>query len=112
MKAIEWLKNNTNDQEIILSGYINGGLIPSISGRTVLLGHGHETLNFYNKYYEMRLFFSINHIDKEIKFLKKHNIKYIFYSNLEKNIGKWTPQNKEYLQKIFNNQEIEIYKVL
>jgi hypothetical protein len=112
IEAIEWLKNNANDQETILSGYINGGLIPSISGRTVLLGHGHETLDFYGKYHEMRFFFSINHNDKEIEYLNKYDINYIFYSDLEKKIGKWTPQNKEYLEKVFDNQEIQIYKVL
>ncbi len=111
LSALKWLKKNTKDQEIILSEYINGGLIPSITGRTVFLGHTIETVNFYNKYYEMFFFFAVNNNKKEIQFLDENNINYIFYSNLEKQLGEWSPQNKKYLRKVFDNQEIQIYKV-
>ena len=50
--------------------------------------------------------------DEIKRILDKYNIKYIFYSDLEKKLGEWTPDNKNYIKEVFDNQKVKIYKII
>ncbi len=107
-----WLKNNTPPTTIILSDLYNGNLIPGRIGRFVYVGHGVETLFFESKLARMAWFFSTNRFDnKKIKFLKHNRINYVFYSPNEKGIGKFNPDEKPYLKKVFQQGNTSIYQV-
>ena len=113
IEAMKWLKENTDEESIVFSDMLNGNIIPGITARTVFLGHVHETNDFKRKYKEAVWFFSTNKNDSlEQKFLKINNISHIFYSNSEKKIGDWIPENKKYLKKVFENKKVKIYQVL
>ncbi len=112
-QAIDWLKNNLQEQDNILSTYIQASIIPGITGKSVFIGHSHETINSERKYKQMQWFFTDENNDElHLQFLKQNNITYIFYGPREKKLGAWAPQNKKYLEKVFSNEKIEIYKVL
>ena len=112
-QALDWLKNNLKEEDTILSEYMQGNIIPGITGKSVFIGHGHETVDSERKYKQMEWFFSDENNDElHLRFLKQNNITYITYGASEKEIGNWTPQNKKYLEKVFDNEEVQIYKVL
>jgi hypothetical protein len=108
----KWLKNNTNEDDVILTDLYNGNLIPGRIMRKVYVGHGVETLFFDNKFMRMVWFFSFDEADdKKEKFLRDNNIDYIFYSGNEKGIGDYNPAEKNYLEPVFHFGDTDIYKV-
>ncbi len=108
----QWLKQNTPEGTVILTDLYNGNLIPGRIGRKVFIGHGVETLFFDSKVYKMAWFYAINNLDdKKQRFLKNNNIDYVFYSNNEDHLGAFQPQDKDYLKKVFDQGEAQIYKV-
>lgn len=115
IEAITWLKKNTPSESIIFSHYSekSGGLIPVFSIRKVYAGHWAETVAFRKKIMEIRWFFEKNNYDLAKKeFLKENKINYLFYSNEEKELGNFQPDEKFYLKKLFENSEAKIYQVI
>lgn len=88
-----------------------GNVIAGFSGRTVFIGHPVETSGFTQKMIDVNWFFQENNGDNEKKeFLRKNNVNYIYFSDEEKQMGSFTPGEKDYLKKIFENNETEIYQ--
>lgn len=113
INAMKWLKYNTKENDIILSEYNNSNMIPGISGKTVFLGHHIETALSQKKNKYVKWFFSTQeNSDKHYEFLIKNKITHIFYGESEKKLGNWNPDKEYYLEKIFENQNTKIYKVL
>jgi len=111
--AFDWLKSNLDSQEVILSSDASGGLIPGFSARRVYVGHGVETINFWQKRAESQWLFKADHdIEKELEFLQKRNIDYIYFSFREKKLGNFKPEDKPYLQQVFNQGDYFVYKIL
>jgi len=109
-ESMLWMKENIDLHSVILA---SESFIPAISGRAVYIGHRIETINYYDKERELRLFFAINNNDDEkIVFLRHNKISHIFYGSNEKSMGKFSPEQKEYLQKIYENEEVQIYEVV
>ena len=110
--ALDWYKKAAVDSDIILASYERGNLIPGLTGKKVYLGHPIETVGFKEKRAEMEYFFSFDVFNPEkIEFLKQNKITYIFYSDFEKKLGAYDPATKPYLQSVYKNNEVEIYKV-
>ncbi len=111
--TLAWYKENSQDQDIILTGLENGGLLPGLTGRKVFFGHPIETIGFENKRKQAEFFYS-NNEDAELKkeFLKNNQISYVFYSDFEKKLGDFNPMLSDYLQEVYNNENVGIYKVI
>lgn len=110
--SYEFLKNEMSGDDVILSGIINGNAIPGVAGRKVYLGHVNvETLYYDSKLAYAQRFFKNNTDDeKKINFLRQNNIKYIYYSQYEKELGNFHPAEKNYLEQIYSNDFAVIYK--
>lgn len=125
--AMQWLKNNTLKNAIILntSEVHTGNLIPAFAIRKTYIGHGVETAYAQQKQQEVTWFFNTNNNDKaKYDFLKKNNINYVFFSKGEEDsqlpkesreseeaVG-FQPQEKNYLKLVYENKFVNIYKVL
>jgi len=112
-EAMIWLKNNTQEDEIILSNYSSGNRIAGLTGRTVYLGHGIQTINWEKKYENLKWFFSNNDnlIERE-KFLKDNRIDYLFFGVKERNLGGFSPGKLVNLKNVYNNDGVSIYKFI
>jgi len=112
LQAALWLKDHSSDQEAILASAWNGTVLPSIIARPVFFGHIHQTLDFISKRRLLNQFFQENNQDQEKnKFLREYNIDYVFYTQREKLLGDFNPDLKDYLEKVYTNPEVNIYKV-
>lgn len=112
-EAVKWLKNVNSRNEIILSENRMGNIIPSITGGLVYIGHGHQTVNWTDKLLETEEWFFKNNkfdVQKE-EWLKSENIDYLFWSEQEKDLGDFEPEQKKYLEKVFKNSEVKIFKI-
>ncbi len=111
-EAMDWIKENTTKDSSILASNFMGNLIAGFSGRAVFSGHAAETAKFAEKMDDLNWFFG-NNLDDERKkeFLKKYNLDYVFCSNLEKQMGNFKPEEKKYLETVYQNSQVVIYKV-
>ncbi|MFH1900154.1 MAG: hypothetical protein ABIJ83_02705 [Patescibacteria group bacterium] len=108
----EWLRQNVAVDEVILADLYDGNIIPGRIGRKVFVGHGVETLFFISKVKEMNWFFSANNFDEKKKyFLEQNSIDFVFFSPGADDLGDFEPSEKEYLKEVYENEEVEIYKV-
>jgi len=109
--AMLWLRENTEEESIVLSSYETGNLIPAFSIRQVYLGHEHQTAQFERKASETERFFQKNNDDGKIAFLKENKIDYFFFGPEEKKLIQFNPDEKDYLKRVFSNNQATIYKV-
>jgi hypothetical protein len=112
MEPMLWLRNNSSENSIILSSYSNSNLIPAFSLRKVYLGHWGMTADAEKKEAGVKLFFAKYSPTQQKSFLKANSIDYIFYGQEEKKIKNFNPEKADYLEKVYQNSEVEIYKVL
>ena len=113
VEAATWLKTIPRDKIIFNSANNVINFIPAFSGRTVYVGHGVETPFFGEKQKEVDWFFAKNRPEEiERNFLIKRNIDYIFYSDDERKLGDYNPENKSYLKEVYSNPKVKIYQVL
>ncbi len=112
IEATKWLKQNSPQESIVLSSFYNGNVIPYYADRFVYVGHGPMTINFEEKFKESENFYSGNFSVNEVSdFLKNRKINYVFYSDEEKRMGKFNPEQYDFLEKVYQNGGAEIYKV-
>ncbi len=110
MKAISWLDNNTDNNDIIFSSNETGNFIPGRSGNTVYLGHWAQTIDYLNKLNIAKSIFSGTYTHKELdNFFHQNNIRYILYSNFERELGEGLDFST--YQKVFEENSVAIYKV-
>lgn len=102
-----WIKNNTNQNGIILTRFITGNMLPGISGRKVFIGHQISTINFPAKQAFVEKFYSNQMTIKEAqKFLKDNKIDYVFNGPEESSL---IPQTYPFLKPIFKNDLVVVY---
>ncbi len=107
-----WIQKNTDKEATILSNSYLGNIIPAFTNRDVFLGHWVETTNYQDKQEMARWFFGENNDDQQKKeFLENSQINYIFYSDIEEKMGKWNPDEKDYLENVYNQNGVKIFKV-
>jgi len=102
-----------NNEGAVLAEINTSHFIPAIAGKQVFAGHMIETIHFTEKLKEVNNFFRDNSNDSEkVEFLKKNNIRYVYFGPKEKELGFYEPEEKIYLRKIFTNPSASIYEFL
>jgi hypothetical protein len=111
-EAIRWLKENTTQNSIVLSDATNGNLIPAIALRTVYLGQWGMTADVSAKVILVKSFFETYNNKSRADFLRINKIDYLFYGAEEKTFTNFNPETVEYLENVYQNGEVVIYKVV
>ena len=108
-----WLKERAAGEDIILSSAISGNIIPAFTGRKVYIGHGHQTTDWYAKFYASELFFFGNNSadSKKNSWLKEQGIDYVFFGDKERSFGGFEPSSKPYLSPVYSSEHLIIYRV-
>lgn len=87
MEGIFWLSENTKPDDIVLSAYYAGTLIPAFSGNRVYLSWWYRLIeppNVWNTDATLMYFYSGSMPQADAyAFLKRENISYVFYSEQE-----------------------------
>jgi hypothetical protein len=112
MEAINFLDKNTAPNEVVLSHFFAGNLIPAYSGNTVYFGHPPETYQFWQKHAQVIEFFSGKLTPPRAhKFLTENRIQYLFWGLQEKAINpRFDIMTYPSLAKIFQNSEVTLFK--
>ena len=111
-EALQWLKEQDRRGVVMAEPNIMAKFIPAFSQQVVFTAHGIETINYQNKLKQLKWFWSKKSSDEaRLEFLKRTNIEYIFFSPYEKMVGDYNPASSKYLQPVFNNSLVTIYRV-
>lgn len=110
----DWLEQQTDKDKIIFTNYdMWFRTAPALVTRRQYLGHLVETVDSHKKYLEMKWFFqNNNHDDKKYKFLQQTGIDYLVYYQAAPDFNIFQPQAKDYLQPVFSQNNIAIYRVV
>ncbi|MAG44277.1 hypothetical protein CL633_00075 [bacterium] len=112
-QAFLWFKNESPRDSIVFSDFKTGNILPAYALRTSYVGHPVETPYYRQRKKEPAWFFNKNR-DEEIEknFLRRRNVDYIFYGEIERQIGDYEPSKKLYLKERFSNSTVKIFEVL
>lgn len=110
VEALTWLKS-TPQNSVILAPPQLGNLAPAYSGRHVYLGHKMETLDFAVKFKEVENFY-YNIGQASNTFLKDKRITHLMVTRQNELMRQIDFKKLDFLQPVFTNQEIFIFKVI
>ncbi len=105
IESLEWLNNNSNPSDIILSHHSNGYWIEAIAKRPVILDESFDYINFLDeKQEDLKEIFHSRTLKTTTNLLKKHNISYIWINKDMKEGLVWN-KKEEGLLFLFRNSE-------
>lgn len=112
MRAMVWLREHIKDDDVILSNWFYGNLIPGLTGRRVFIGHKIQTPNFDENVSLVNAFLLETNHGKSLQFLSAHSIRYIFLG-INDTILQYgfKPSEKPYLTLAHQDGGVSIYKV-
>lgn len=111
--SIIWFSKNSPDNSVAFSDYKTGLVLPAYVLRTSYVAHAVETPFYFQKKKEPAWFFSENRRpETEKDFLNRRRINYIIYGPTEREFGSYDPAGKPYLELVYGNETVEIYKVV
>ncbi len=111
MDGIRWLRDNTNEEEVVLADITAGNHIPAYAGNTVYFGQA-NTVDYERKQLEVIRFFEGKMSEREAElFLQNGRVLYIFYSIPEKERAKRKDLKELYpwINDVFKNATVTIY---
>lgn len=112
LQAMDWLRANTSPTETVLSSYWTGSFIPARAGNRVFVGQRYETIRFEEKRAAAEKFFDATADDAwRISLLREYRIAYVFWGKAERDLGVFDPERADYLERVFTNDQVRIYRV-
>lgn len=112
-RAMAWLDENADKNDIVLSYTYTGNIIPAKTGLRVYVGHGHQTIRWYEKRARVNDWFLRTNSDdaEKERFLKEEGITHLFYGPYERRLGSFQPDEKSYLVSVYQGGDVTIYRV-
>jgi len=111
LEAIEWLRVNAGEKDIIFSGGITGGRIAGMVSKKVYWGGNDMTLNYQIKNQYVENFFNDMRQVERKNLLYDNNISLVYYGVEEELLGTFNPDGVNYLLEVFDNNRVKIYRV-
>ena len=112
VRAIQWLNEHSSPEHIVLSSNDIGYFIPGLTGNRPFLSHWAMTLNFYAKREIVNRFFDLATTDAErIQIIHQYNISHVFWSDAERALGTWNPDNATFLERAWSSATVVVYLI-
>jgi hypothetical protein len=110
--AIDWLGQHAAPDDVVLSAYQSGNLIPTRAKLRVFLGHGPETLYNEEKEEAVKRFFDpAADDDWRRELLAQYHVAWVFQGPAERALGGWDPTTAQYLVPVYDDKEYALYRV-
>jgi uncharacterized membrane protein len=107
--ALEWLRDNTEGDDLVLASYETGNYVASRAGNPVVLGHWAETVNWEQRVEEIGHFFGPAGDLWREAFLARNSIDYLWFGPQERALGEFDPDQAAYLKPVYTGIETIIY---
>lgn len=108
--AAEWLRDNTQISDVIWAEVWLGNALPGLNGRTVVMGHAHQTLNLQGRLRDWLAFQQGQHSESERSaMLQRLNVDYIVWRDQDRIPGGHQPDHDPRWQLRFIDQSVRIF---
>ncbi len=113
LAAFDWLEAQTAPDEVVLSAFDTGNVIPAYAGNRVFLGHGPETVRADEKKLLVARFFDALTDDPwRQSLLHEYGIDYVLIGPRERALGAFDPALADYLSPVYENESYVIYRFI
>jgi hypothetical protein len=110
--ALDWLRENTEPEDIVLSSLTIGQYVPALGGNTAFLAHWAQTVGFYDKQERVALFFDSAVSDTErLDTVRAFGVDYVFYGPAERALGDYDPATTPWLSLAFSTSQVSVFRV-
>jgi uncharacterized membrane protein len=110
--ALDWLREHTSPDEVVLSSITVGQYVPALSGNTAFLAHWAQTVDFYAKSERVARFFDAGVGDDErMETLRTLDVAYVFYGPAERALGGYDPGTSSLFVNIYSSPDVKLYAV-
>ena len=109
--AFDFLSRNSKEGEIVLASSLIGNFIPANTNNQVYFGHEASILNFQERRRNISEFYAGKFSALPHQFLKKEKIDYVFWGPKEKELGGLDLTKEPYLENIYQNEKVTLFKV-
>lgn len=120
IESLEWLKQNSDAKQLVLSYNSNGYWIESVAKRPVLIDSYTSTADFDKKYSDMQNMFHNIDLDDTVKLFRKYNVSHIWIDNEMRQGLVWSKEkegmlyllrNNKTFKKLYSNDGSEVWEV-
>lgn len=109
--AVRWLKENTSLSDLVLSPNNSTNVVAGLSGRKFYGYHYGETTYASIKKQILLSFFSTATDKTRKTFLQRNKITHLYWNQALESAYNFHPAEKNYLTKIYDNSDVQIYVV-
>jgi len=110
-QGLKWLEQLPRGQVVLASEHLSR-FVPAYAGQRVFFGHKHETIFYDSKSKLVRALYSSDTSSEfRAHLLKQTRINYVIRSGYEAELGGFTTVDEPYLILVYQNPDIEIYRV-
>jgi hypothetical protein len=111
LQAMQWLKENSTADEVVLAAYWSGSYIPFYSGNRVVVGQRYETVHFADKRQDVERFFSDTaDAGWRRQFLRDQGATFVFVGPAERELGPFAGADSAGLELVYANNKVLIYR--
>lgn len=113
MTAIDWLRLNSRSTDSVLGAYETGNYIAAHAGNRVVIGHWAETVDQEYKFAQVERFYAVTTDDAwRCELLQRYQVAYVWVGAQEHKLGEFDPDGANYLQRVFFNDAVRLYRVV
>jgi hypothetical protein len=110
--ALDWLRENSAPEDIVLSSITVGQYVPALSGNTAFLAHWAQTVDYYDKVERVNRFFDASAPDGErTDTLNTFGVDYVLHGPAEQDLGSYDPATAPWLDLAFSTPHVDVYRV-
>jgi hypothetical protein len=110
--ALEWLRENTAPEDIVLSSLTVGQYVPALSGNTAYLAHWAQTVDFYEKEQRVAAFFDAATPDAErAETIAAFGVDHVFHGPAERALGAFDPAAAPWLALTYSSPKVNVYSI-
>jgi hypothetical protein len=110
--ALDWLRENTRSDDIVLSSLTVGQYVPALSGNTAFLAHWAQTVGFFDKRDRVARFFDGATPDEErAETVRAFDVDYVLHGPAERALGDYDPATTSWLALTFSLPQVQVYAV-
>jgi len=111
-QALEQIAQLTQPGDVVLSAYNTGNALPAWAPVRVLIGHGPESVKSTELEPAIKRFFNNATTDENRgRFIRDHQISFVFWGPEEKALGSWDPSTSNYLSLRYQVGGYSIFQV-
>lgn len=110
--ALDWLRENSSPDEVVLSSLTVGQYVPALSGNTAFLAHWAQTVDFYDKEQRVAKFFDDATPDPQrAETVAAFGVDYVLHGPAERALGAFDPAAAPWLALTYSSSKVNVFSI-